>query len=148
VPSIRQCWWWKRWWWGRHSNTRLSEVGAAAVGPLNDVMGLGPARWPVTAWEPAAAVADDERLVLGVAGDAVVRPRSKISVPPFTNTAAMSASQASRRAASMVIVSPGVEQGASPARSGELFDVDRDEHLGPFPPADHGARVVGGGQLD
>ncbi len=46
------------------------HVRESAVGPFDDVMGLGPAWGPVTAREPAAPVADDEGFVLGVAGEA------------------------------------------------------------------------------
>ena len=47
----------------------------------------------------------------------------------------------------MVMVSP-VSSRARPPALGELFHIDRDQHLGSFPAAGHGAGVVRGRQLD
>ena len=48
----------------------------------------------------------------------------------------------------MVIVSPVSSSALSPGAQGELFRVDGDEHLGAFPAAGDGARVVGIREFD
>ena len=70
-----------RWWWPQ-SRHRVVEVGGAAVGPLLDVVGLGPARWGVASGETAALVAGGEGVALcsagGTAGHAVGEDRGVV----------------------------------------------------------------------
>ena len=106
-------------------------------------MRLGPPWWPVTAREPAAAVADDEGFVLGVAGDASAAGE----VQGFAGAAQQDGGdvRVARDSAGGFDGDrfAGVEQGSAPGALGELIHVDGHEDLGSFASAGDGARVVG-----
>src|SRR5580765_3888781 len=59
---------------GMAEEDQIVEVREPAVGPFDDVMGLCPPGWSVTAREPTPSVADNQRLVLDGARQASAAP--------------------------------------------------------------------------